>query len=306
MCENLPTLGSAILVLISTSACFTTNVMVLVLEGDVAFARVAVVDATFVILLLVRLAARLAFLFLAATSPSPVPSVPPIDFILRHLRAPLLHVGLRRRARARPAEARDAACGERVGRAAGAQVGELAPARVGACSRVGRAVGGGGALTGREELARVAGGRRARSAGGRSGARERGRDRGGEGESPLIGCLRRRRPGLRRRVLVGTAKGRARAAAAARRSSTPSSRSPPADPPSSSSSSSTAGLQLLPPWPTVAVAILLWAPLYSPSAERRVTAAILVFGEANVNNFDDVGEKARNRRISPLVLINVA
>ena len=118
------------------------------MEGDVAFARVAVVDATFVILLLVRLAARLAFLFLAATSPSPVPSVPPIDFILRRLRAPLLHVGLRRRASARPAEARDAACGERVGRAAGAQVGELAPARVGAGSRVGRAVGGAALLPG--------------------------------------------------------------------------------------------------------------------------------------------------------------
>ena len=67
-----------------------------------------------------------------------------------------------------------------------------------------------------------------------------------------------------------------------------------------------AALQLLPPRPTVAVAILLWAPLYSPSAERRATAAILVFGEANVNNFDNVGKKARNRRISHLILINEA
>ena len=50
-----------------------------------------------------------------------------------------------------------------------------------------------------------------------------------------------------------------------------------------------------PPPPTVAVAILLWAPLYSPAAaaddERRATAAILVFGEANVNNSDNVAEK---------------
>ena len=259
---------------------------------DVAFARVAVVDA-----LSSRRRRHLRHHPAAGQAGFPVSrrdAVP--SFVLRLLRAPPLHVALLSRARAGPADARDAACGERAERAAGAQGGELPPARAG--GRVGRAIGGGGALTEREERGRAAGGRRALSVGR---PRERDGERDRDGESPLIGCRRRRRR-LRSRVLVGTADGSScRRPAAVVLLPLPvllqqiRPRLPRA-----------AALQLLPPRPTVAVAILLCAPLYSPSAaasvERRATAAILVFGEANVNNFDNVGEKARNRRISFLVI----
>ena len=183
--------------------------MVLVFD-DVAFARVAVVDAPSSRRRRRHLrhhpaAGGQAGFPVSRRDDAALPSPPPIDFVLRLLRAPPLHVALLSRARARPADARDAACGERVERAAGAQVGELPAARAG--GRVGRAIGDGGALTGREELGRAAGGRRrgARSLSVDRG-RERDRDGDGDGESPLIGC-RRPRPRLRSRVLVGTADG---------------------------------------------------------------------------------------------------
>ena len=138
--------------------------MVLVFD-DVAFARVAVVDAPSSRRRHLRhhpaAGGQAGFPVsrrVDAVRPSLPLLAPPIDFVLRLLRAPPLHVALLSRARARPADARDAAGGERVERAAGAQVGELPAARAG--GRVGRAIGGGGALAGREELGRAAGRRR--------------------------------------------------------------------------------------------------------------------------------------------------
>ena len=184
-------------------ACVIVNVMVPVFD-DVAFARVAVVDATFVILPRQAEAASPAFPFLAATTlsaaPSPYlpsPSSPLLPstslFVLSaHSRSTLPSAVVP--AHAPPTRETPPAGKEWSGQRARKE--ENWPPRR-------RAAGSGGQSA---ALCWASGENWPEL---RAGAARSLRGGGGDGESPLIGCLGRR-PGLRRRVLVGTAGGRPR------------------------------------------------------------------------------------------------